>query len=154
MVNKDPQPLYTHTQTSVPFNAIFGAGVVIILVFVFATNFHWIPVLAFLVVGLFLIFFHSLTVKVDTDRVKIFFGPAWFGETILLDNIDNLCVTRLQPIDGLGVHWTRQGWVYNVTGLGAVELDMKDGSIIRIGSDEPEQLARGIENALIQRRRK
>jgi hypothetical protein len=38
-----------------------------------------------------------------------------------------------------------QYWLWNVSGMGAVELQLKNGSRFRIGTDEPETLARAVE---------
>ena len=41
---------------------------------------------------------------------------------------------------GWGVRYYGQGWLYNVSGLDAVEIRLKSGKHIRIGTDEPEAL--------------
>ena len=33
------------------------------------------------------------------------------------------------------------GWLYNVSGLDAVEIETSDGDVIRLGTDEPNQLS-------------
>jgi hypothetical protein len=38
-----------------------------------------------------------------------------------------------------------QGWLWNVSGIDAVELTMKNGDRFRIGTDEPEKLVTAIE---------
>jgi hypothetical protein len=37
-----------------------------------------------------------------------------------------------------------QYWVWNVSGLDAVELTLRSGRRFRIGTDEPEELAKAI----------
>jgi hypothetical protein len=48
--------------------------------------------------------------------------------------------------------WFTSGWVYNVSGLQAVELKLHNGRIPRIDPDDLERLARAIANPLAKRR--
>ena len=41
---------------------------------------------------------------------------------------------------GWGLRKLQHGWMYNVWGLDAVELDLTDGKKFTIGTDEPEDL--------------
>ncbi|MFH1253014.1 MAG: hypothetical protein V1664_01635 [Candidatus Uhrbacteria bacterium] len=41
---------------------------------------------------------------------------------------------------GWGIRLTSHGWLFNVSGLSAVEITMKNGRSYRIGTDEPEKL--------------
>jgi hypothetical protein len=41
---------------------------------------------------------------------------------------------------GWGIRITPSGWLFNVSGFRAVEIQMKNGEAYRIGSDEPEKL--------------
>ena len=41
---------------------------------------------------------------------------------------------------GWGIRKIPKGWMYNVWGLDAVELEMESGKVFRIGTDEPDQL--------------
>ena len=43
-------------------------------------------------------------------------------------------------IQGWGVRKVTNGWMYNVWGLDAVELEMSSGDIFRIGTDDQERL--------------
>jgi len=50
---------------------------------------------------------------------------------------------------GWGIRWIgRRKWLFNVAGLDAVELAMKDGTIYRIGTDEPQKLSELIQDKL------
>ena len=39
-----------------------------------------------------------------------------------------------------GIKWTPHGWMWNISGLDAIELTYHDGKKFRIGTDEPEAL--------------
>ena len=41
----------------------------------------------------------------------------------------------------------RNGWLYNVSGFDAVELELASGKLCRIGTDEPGRLLHAIEQA-------
>jgi hypothetical protein len=45
---------------------------------------------------------------------------------------------------GWGVRMGSGGWMFNVSGLDAVEIEMESGGRFRIGTDEPEELVRAI----------
>jgi hypothetical protein len=49
---------------------------------------------------------------------------------------------------GWGIHLTPSGWLYNVSGFWAVELQMKNGKKYRIGTDDPEGLVQVIQDKL------
>ena len=40
------------------------------------------------------------------------------------------------------------GWMYNVSGLDAVEIELKGGGRFRIGTDEPDELVRAIRQGM------
>lgn len=45
---------------------------------------------------------------------------------------------------GWGIRLTPHGWLYNVSGLDAVELHLTGGRKVRLGTAEPAQLSRAI----------
>jgi hypothetical protein len=49
---------------------------------------------------------------------------------------------------GWGIRLIPGGWLYNVSGFWAVELQMKNGKRYRIGTDDAEGLAKSLEAAL------
>jgi hypothetical protein len=89
----------------------------------------------------------SLTVRVDNDSLRLHFGFGWPRKTVPLGDIDAAEVTRTTFWEGWGVHRTRRGWLYNVSGYDAVLLRRRDGSSLLIGSDEPRRLKAAIERA-------
>ena len=46
-----------------------------------------------------------------------------------------------------GIRWWGHGWLYNVSGFKAVEIELASGKRLRIGTDEPERLAQAISAA-------
>jgi hypothetical protein len=89
--------------------------------------------------------FHSLSVTVTDDAVEIRFGPGWIRKRFATDSIVACRPVRNSLGHGWGIHWCgKAGWVYNVSGFDAVELEFKDGKKARIGTDEPQRLAEAI----------
>ena len=85
-------------------------------------------------------FFGSLTVEVDGEELRHFFGPGFWKKTYLLSDIEKVETVRNSWIFGWGIRLTPYGWLYNVSGLDAVEITLRSGRKFRVGTDEPEEL--------------
>jgi hypothetical protein len=70
-----------------------------------------------------------------------------------LQEIENVCIDQSSWSEFWGIRFTARGLLLNISGLDAVELDFKNGGMIRVGTNEPEQLAKAIEDELIARKR-
>jgi hypothetical protein len=90
--------------------------------------------------------FRSLTVEVDDNKVSFWFADGFIKKTFRLDDIDSVKKVRTTPLQGWGAHWIGGGWLYNVYGLDAVELQLKNGNRVWIGTDEPESLISALNN--------
>ncbi len=49
-------------------------------------------------------------------------------------------LVRTNVLEGWGIHLSRFGWLYNVSGFNAVAIKMKNGQHFAFGTDEPEAL--------------
>jgi hypothetical protein len=99
-------------------------------------------VIAILVLCLAL--FPTLTVVVQPDRVRCFFGFGLIRREILVTEIVTVSVVRNPWTYGWGLRLIPGGWLWNVSGLDAVELQLRDGKLFRIGTDEPSALRAAI----------
>ncbi len=95
-----------------------------------------------------LMLFYNLTVTIDDQDLRISFGIGLIRKRFPLDQIDSCRPVRNSWLYGWGIRLTPRGWLYNVSGLEAVELKMKSGKTCRIGTDEPKVLAAAIQEAL------
>ena len=86
----------------------------------------------------------SLTVTVDDTFIELQFGGWWTAKRILLSDVLECTITRTTFLNGWGIHYTGDGWLYNVYGLDAVELILKGGAKVIIGTDEPSELSAAI----------
>ncbi len=97
------------------------------------------------------VLFSSLTVRVDDEELRFYFGPGVWERRIPLDDIQSAEVVRNPFFYGWGIRYTFPGWLYNVSGRNAVELDVQGEPPLRVGTDEPEALQRALEQALQER---
>ena len=91
--------------------------------------------------------FASLTVEIDGNVLKAWFNFGWPRKQIKVDQIAKVEVVRNGIMEGFGVRYTAQGWMWNVSGLDAVRLTYTDGTVFRIGTDESDRLAGAINDA-------
>jgi hypothetical protein len=87
--------------------------------------------------------FHHLTVADEGEALSIRFGPLpLFRTAIRYDDIRRVELGRTTLLDGLGIHLSlRGGWVWNLWGRDCIVIHLRNGGIIRIGSDDTENLA-------------
>jgi len=110
------------------------------------------PILVALMIFILLILlsFSTLNVVVHKNHVRIKFGYGIFRKKFQLSEIASVKTVRNHWYFGWGIRiwfWPRM-LIYNVSGFDAVELNMKNGKIFRIGTDEPNELANAITKAL------
>lgn len=93
------------------------------------------------------IVFSSMTIEVNESEVSWFFGPGIFKKRLLLEEIGH-CSKVKNPIwMGFGIHAFGTGWIYNVSGLLGIEIELKSGSFIRLGTNQPNYLLQAIDDA-------
>ena len=94
------------------------------------------------------VIFSSMTIEVNESDVRWHFGPGVFRKSLPLEEIAK-CKSVKNPIwMGFGIHAFGTGWIYNVSGLLGIEIELKGGAFIRLGSDEPNYLVAAIEDAI------
>jgi hypothetical protein len=100
-----------------------------------------------------------LTIRITANELVWSFGffsrPRWhipFSEIVQIE------VTQSKWIEGWGIKLTREGWLYNAHGFGAVRITKGDGTKLRLGSSDPQRLASflltKISNTSVQRLQK
>jgi hypothetical protein len=101
------------------------------------------------VMGMILALFFRLTVTVDEHFVRAVFGIGIIGKRIPLGNIVSVRKVTNPWWYGWGIRLIPGGWMWNITGMQAVELKLKNGRLLRIGTDEPEALEAAIKYRMI-----
>lgn len=138
---------YQHTQ-KIPDKVLLAAGLGSLLLGLTPPGF--LARLALVgVLGAVTYNFRSLTVEVDEYEVRLCFGDGPIKKSFAIADLSTVKSTRTKPINGWGIHWTGEGWLYNIYGLDAVELSFNDGSKVLIGTDEPDELLNALNNRLI-----
>lgn len=144
-----PARMYEHTQTGMLQIVAVLAVMVIIVITTFLFGPHIIPLAVLMLLVVVVLSFASLTVTIENDAVRVRFGPlGLIRKKWLLSEIVSAAVVTNPWYFGYGIRWTPHGPLYNVAGSGAVEILLVSGKKVRIGTDEPEQLAGGINHAI------
>lgn len=148
-------PEYSHTQTAPLCLILYGSALACfgLAWLVGDTPGIYVAAAVGLVIALLGPAFHHLTIEDLGDRLAIRFGPIpLFRRTVRYAEIEKAEVGRTLVIDGWGIHCSiRGGWVWNLWGRGCVVVHLKKG-VLRIGTDDGENLARFLEGKIGQER--
>ena len=141
---------YRHRQVGL----IFGLVALAIIVFGLtllgtvssqAQQYSWAIIgVPLVIVFITLLLFSVLEISIDSQRLCWQFLPGFIRKSVLLADILEAKPTRSSFIYGWGIHYTNRGWLYNVSGFGAVHIRMRNGKQFMLGSDEPAALAQAI----------
>lgn len=110
----------------------------------------WTLVLASVVIASVSILFFNLTVKVNKNEVVWYFGPRFWRKSLPISEVVSCQVVKNSFLNGFGIRDIGTGWLYNVSGLLAVEMKLSNGSVVRLGTNEPEFLKNALESARLQ----
>ena len=147
------RPLYEHTQAGWLMRIAFIAAAVLFLVMTLLPEMSRTPTpVGVLVAGAAVTTllgwtWGSLTVRIEGGELQVRFGLGWPRKTVRLADIAGVEITRTTFMEGWGVHRTRRGWLYNVSGFDAVLLRLTNGKTVMLGTDEPRRLRTAIERA-------
>ena len=86
--------------------------------------------------------FYKLTIIVDNVKVSFRLGIGLIRKSYKIENISSCKPVTNSIIYGIGIRRLENGWLYNVSGLKAIELSFKDRfSTVRIGTDRPDEIS-------------
>lgn len=143
--------LYQHTQTGIVILIAFACAIILMLG-ISITAPTPLPIgayIAMIAIALIaLAIFTRLTVQVTNQNIEVHFGLGLFTRKFSLIEIDEIECVRNPWYYGWGIRLTPEGWMYNVSGLDAVQLQLASGKRFRIGTDEPQQLKSAIDRAI------
>jgi hypothetical protein len=112
-----------------------------------STGGHPVALTVFVILLLLIPLVYNLTVEIRQRKIVVFFGIGLIRRTFDLDDVCSARPVRNHWFYGWGVRLTPHGWMFNVSGLDAVELILASGRKFRIGTDEPQRLAEAIRQA-------
>ena len=144
---------YRHTQVGWASIVALAIGLMLMLAVFLSMTRLQIPLPAFVaLIGLFsllLLVFCSLTTEVDSEDFRARFGAlGWPGKRVELSDIAGVVPTRLSWASGWGIRITTRGWLFNVSGRGAVIVGLTNGKQFLVGTDEPDKLADAVNRSL------
>jgi hypothetical protein len=141
---------YQHKQRGLVILAALGLGAAVCLWFeptIYGSNARLMLLVVAAILGISALLFSSLTIELSDRSLSWRFGFGLLRKQVATIEIANAVVTRTSVLDGWGVHRTRNGWLYNVSGFGAVQVTLRSGKSFLLGSDEPEQLCSALKRA-------
>lgn len=140
--------MYRHTQNGklMVLSALGAAAIGVAAALSSGNHLLFYPLAA---VAAFIYFgFRDLTVEVGHESVHLRFGTGLIRKSFMLSEIESTAVVRNSWLNGWGIRYIGNGWLYNVDGLDAVELRLRNGRRARIGTDEPAALETAIRERL------
>ena len=137
---------YRHVQAGTCIRVI--SLVVVAWLAIFATQFTWILYAVAGAIVLVTFLFHSLGVEIDDTNIRLWFGPGLISKTIPLKEVESCRPVRNSVLCGWGIRYVFDGWLWNVSGLDAVQLTFKDEKHFRIGTNKPDELTAAIQEVL------
>ena len=139
---------YHHTQRgTMILLALVATGGIAALAFVVAAAgapFNWGMLIPLVMFALVLVgvawFFSSMTVDVNDNEVRWSIGPM-SAKTIKRSDIESASIALHPWWYGYGIRWLGpKRWTYIVAGRDTVELRLKAGGYVRLGTDDPHGL--------------
>ncbi len=143
---------YRHTQIGWTLIAIVvGVGLLELTIVALSTVSTLALTLAGALAAVFavlLVMFASLTVVVDADALHLWFGAGLLRRQVPLSDVVAARIVRVSWWSGWGVRAVPHGWLYRVGGREAVELELENGRVACVGSDEPKALLAAVNRIL------
>lgn len=87
-----------------------------------------------------------MTVRVTEGFIEARFSPGLLKKRVPLDEISGIETASI-PWYSLGIKRIRRGWAWSVAPGPAVDLLLKNGRIVRIGTDDQKGLFEAVEKA-------
>ena len=139
---------YKHTQIGYLLLISYSAAILFMGYLNIVTDFKPFALVGLIIMIIAAGLFTTLTVKVGDRMIKIQFGLGVIRKGILLKDIEAYQSVTNPWYYGWGIRFTPRGWLFNVSGFSAIELHMKSGKIVRIGTDDPQRFAKALHEAL------
>ena len=137
---------YKHTQIG---HVVIWAVLVISVVVAIETisqpsRSHEISVVISLLLLVTIPLFCKLRIEIDDQTLLASFGIGLIKKKVPLAQIIACEPIRIRWWYGWGIHLTPYGWLYNVSGLDAVAITLRNGRKFALGTDDPRGLVAAI----------
>ena len=107
-----------------------------------------VTVILAVILGIVCALFHSLTVRVTRSDIALSFGVGLIRKQFPIGDISSASIVQNRWYNGFGIRKIRGGWLYNVSGFDAIEIQLKNERKYRIGTNQPKELLAAVETAL------
>lgn len=139
---------YSHQQLS-PVVMVLGGVVGLFLGGVLVAGGAPIPAMCVLGVCLLVVLlFFRLCVEIRHGELRVRFGLGLIHRTFPVSQLVAAQPVRNKWYYGWGIRWTPHGWLFNVYGLDAVQIELRSGKQYRIGTNEPERLSAALQRTM------
>jgi hypothetical protein len=133
---------YEHTQ--IGHVIIWSVLAIILITSGSLISHHASPVIVSIILLVCLVLFYRLKITIEDETLSASFGPGIIRKTVRLAEIVGCDPIRTRWWYGWGFHLTPRGWLYNVSGLDAVAITLRDGRKLVFGTDDPHGLTTAI----------
>ncbi len=108
-------------------------------------------ILLFVVLTLLLclLTFYQLTIIIDNTHVSFKLGIGLVQKSYKISDIKSCIPVTNSVISGIGIRLLANGWLYNVSGFNAIELQfINRKSVVRIGTNRPDEIRSHIQSLI------
>ena len=141
---------YKHTQYGILMFVVFLVTGILIAVVASAIIAEGRILSAILMICVYLIglaMFYSFTVEISEEKLKFWFGIGVVRKTYALSEVQSTKEIKNPWYYFWGVKSIPGGWYYAIAPGPAVEIELKNGKIIQLGTNQPEMLKQAIDAA-------
>lgn len=96
------------------------------------------------ILGLVTALMYRMKTEVTDQQVSVRFGVGIVKRVVPVESIQSVAIVSSPWYYGWGVRLIPNGWLYNISGTKGIELRLKTGRVVRIGSTNPEELNRAV----------
>ncbi len=141
---------YRHTQYGALMFVVFLLAGILIAVVASTVIAEGRMLSAILMIGVFLLglgLFYAFTVEISAEKLKFWFGIGVIRKAYALSEIQSTKEIKNPWYYFWGVKSIPGGWFYAIAPGTAVEIELKNGRVVQLGTNEPEKLRQAIDTA-------
>lgn len=141
---------YRHTQYGALMFIVFlitGVLIAVVAVAIIAEGRMLAAVIMILGYLLGLGMFYSSTIEISEEKLKFWFGIGIVRKTFVLSEIQSSKEVDIPWYYFWGVKSIPGGWLWSIAPGTGVEIVLKNGSIVLLGTNQPEKLKQAVDAA-------
>ena len=142
---------YRHTQYGILMGAVFlvtGTLIVYVALAIIAESRWESAVIMMCLYVLGIASFHSFTIEVSEEKLKFRFGIGMIQKSYFMEEIKSVKEVVNPWYYFWGVKSIPGGWFYAIAPGEAVEIILKNGKIVQLGTNQSKMLKEAIEAAI------